>query len=151
MTLRRTLTYGVRYLLDTNVCVDYLTGRHPGVAARLAAAAPSDVCTSSIVAAELRYGADRSRRRSENHAALERLFAGLTTLDFDHAAARAYGRVRCALEAAGGPIGPNDMLIAAHALALDLILVTDNEREMKRVSGLVVVNWREGTAHAPGG
>ncbi len=132
----------MRYLLDTNVCVDYLTGRHPSVTARLHSESPDDVCTSSIVAAELRYGADRSRRRAENHAALDRLFAGLTAIDFDFDAARAYGRVRAALEEAGGPIGPNDMLIAAHALARGLALVTDNERELSLVAGLVVVNWR---------
>lgn len=132
----------MRYLLDTNVCIDYLTGRHPTVGARLRSESPDDVCTSSIVAAELRYGADRSRRPAENHAALDRLFAGLSTLDFDSEAARVYGRVRAALEASGGPIGPNDMLIAAHAVARGLTLVTDNERELSRVADLVVVNWR---------
>jgi tRNA(fMet)-specific endonuclease VapC len=132
----------VRYLLDTNVCVDYLTGRHPSVGERLQSQSPDDVCTSSIVAAELRYGADRSRRPVENHAALDRLLAGLTAVDFDFEAARVYGRVRAALEKAGGPIGANDMLIAAQALARGIALVTDNEREMSRVAGLIVVNWR---------
>jgi tRNA(fMet)-specific endonuclease VapC len=132
----------VRYLLDTNVCVDYLTGRHPSVVARLQALSPSDVVTSSIVAAELRYGADRSRWPAENHAALERLFSGLAIADFDSRAALVYGRVRSALERSGAPIGPNDMLIAAHALSLDLMLVTDNEREMERIVGLEIVNWR---------
>jgi tRNA(fMet)-specific endonuclease VapC len=132
----------VRYLLDTNVCVDYLTGRYPSVRSRLQAESPADVCTSSIVAAELRYGADRSRKPAANHAALDRLFAALNTADFDSVAARAYGRIRATLERAGGPIGPNDMLIAAHALALDLVLVSDNEGEMARVDDLIVVNWR---------
>jgi tRNA(fMet)-specific endonuclease VapC len=132
-----------RYLLDTNVCVDYLTGRHPAVAARLHCESPDDVCISSIVAAELRYGADRSRRPKENHAALERLFAGIDSVDFGFEAAAAYGRIRAELEATGSLIGPNDMLIAAHAVALDVVLVTDNVREMSRVRDLVVVNWRE--------
>jgi tRNA(fMet)-specific endonuclease VapC len=132
----------VRYLLDTNVCVDFLRGRHPSVAAHMRDSSPDDLCTSSIVAAELRYGADRSRRPGENHAALERLFAGLQTVDFDLEAASAYGRLRSKLEASGGSIGPNDMLIAAHALSLGVVLVTDNEREMSRVAGLIVVNWR---------
>jgi tRNA(fMet)-specific endonuclease VapC len=132
----------VRYLLDTNVCVDYLTGRHPSVVAHLRNESPSALATSSIVAAELRYGADRSRRPAQNHAILDRLFAGLNTIDFDVEAARAYGRVRAALERSGGVIGPNGMLIAAHALSLDLVLVTDNEREMARVAGLTVANWR---------
>ena len=132
----------MRYLLDTNVCVDYLRGRYPSVAAHIRDSAPDDLCTSSIVAAELRYGADRSRRPEENHAALERLFAGLQTVDFDLEAASFYGRLRSKLEASGGAIGPNDMLIAAHALALGFVLVTDNEREMSRIADLVVVNWR---------
>jgi tRNA(fMet)-specific endonuclease VapC len=132
----------VRYLLDTNVCVDYLTGRYPSVRSRLQAESPDDVCTSSIVAAELRYGAARSRKAAENHAALDRLFAALNTADFDGDAARAYCRVRSALERSGGPIGPNDMLIAAHALALGLVLVTGNEGEMSRVEDLILVNWR---------
>jgi tRNA(fMet)-specific endonuclease VapC len=133
----------VRYLLDTNVCVDYLNGRYPSVRARLQAESPDEVCTSSIVAAELRYGADRSRRPAENHAVLDRLFAGLNVADFDGVAARAYGRLRTALEASGGPIGPNDMLIAAHAMALGLVLVTDNVSELTRVDDLIVVNWRD--------
>jgi tRNA(fMet)-specific endonuclease VapC len=132
----------LRYLLDTNVCVDFLRGRHASVVTRIRDSSPDDLCTSSIVAAELRYGADRSRRPAENHTALERLFAGLQTVDFDLAAASVYGRLRSALEASGGPIGANDMLIAAHALSLGLVLVTDNERELARVAGLVVVSWR---------
>jgi tRNA(fMet)-specific endonuclease VapC len=132
----------VRYLLDTNVCVDYLTGRHPSVTARLQTESPSELCTSSIVAAELRYGADRSARPARNHVALDRLFAGLSTVRFDLEAARTYGRIRARLEKSGASIGPNDLLIAAHALSLELVLVTDNEREMGRVPGLVVANWR---------
>jgi tRNA(fMet)-specific endonuclease VapC len=132
----------VRYLLDTNVCVDYLTGRHPSVVARVRDLSPADLCISSVVAAELRYGADHSRHSVENHSALDRLFAGLQTVDFDLAAAKSYGRVRSKLETTGSLIGANDMLIAAHALALGLVLVTDDQREMGRVDGLVVVSWR---------
>jgi tRNA(fMet)-specific endonuclease VapC len=132
----------LRYLLDTNVCVDYLTGRHPNVAARLKAAHPEDLCVSAVVAAELRYGADRSRRPRANHSVLDVLLAELQCVPFDEQAGRAFGRVRAELEAKGRPIGAYDMQIAAHALSLSLALVTDNVAEFSRVRGLRVVNWR---------
>ena len=130
------------YLLDTNVCVDYLTGRFPSVAGRLRALDPSDVCLSSIVVAELRYGADKSARPRRNHDLLDTLTAEIPCREFDARAASFYGKVRSALEHRGRPIGPNDMLIAAHALSLGLVLVTDNVREFGRVKELTVENWR---------
>ena len=132
----------MKYLLDTNVCVDFLNRRYPSVTERIRKSSPEDLCLSSVVVAELRYGADRSERRSENHERIDVLTAEIQCLDFDLAAARAYGRVRSALEAEGAPIGPYDMMIAAHALSQDLILVTDNEREFRRISGLAIENWR---------
>lgn len=131
------------YLLDTNVCVDYLSGRYPGVTARLQQVSPHDVCLSSVVVAELRYGADRSRHRRENHERLDLLTAEIPCLDFDLAAAGAFGRLRVALEGKGIPIGPYDMLIAAQALTHRLVLVTANVREFERVAGLTVESWRE--------
>jgi tRNA(fMet)-specific endonuclease VapC len=133
----------VKYLLDTNVCVDYLNGRHPAVVARIQRCLPSDFALSAVVVAELRYGADRSARPRTNHARLDVFVSEIPTLDFDLEAARAYGRVRARLEAAGTPIGPNDMLIAAQALAKELAVVTDNVSEFGRVKGLKVENWRE--------
>ena len=134
----------MRYLLDTNVCVDYLTGRHPEVVSRLQAEKPADLCTSSVVVAELRYGADKSKRKSKNHQLLDALLAELRCVDFDAEAARVFGRVRAALERRGRPIGPYDTMIAAHALHLDCTLVTDNLNEFKRVKGLDVESWRRG-------
>jgi tRNA(fMet)-specific endonuclease VapC len=133
----------MRYLLDTNVCVDYLNGRFPNVTERIHRSSPDDLCLSALVVAELRYGADRSRRRSENHERLDLLTAEIPCVDFDLAAAYTYGKVRSALEAHGRPIGHHDVLIAAHALSLGLILVTDNTREVDRVDGLAVENWRQ--------
>lgn len=133
----------MRYLLDTNVCVDYLTGRYPSVAARLRALGPADVCLSSVAVAELRYGADKSAHPRRNHRMLDTLTDEIACQAFDGAAAAYYGRVRTALERRGRPIGPNDMLIAAHALALGLVLVTDNVREFGRIDGLDLENWRE--------
>jgi tRNA(fMet)-specific endonuclease VapC len=132
----------VRYLLDTNVCVDYLNGRHEKVVERVQRCAPTDLALSSVVVAELRYGADRSARPKANHARLDVLLAEIPVLDFDLEAAAAYGRLRSRLEAAGSPIGPNDMLIAAQAVARELTLVTDNHGEFRRVKGLRVENWR---------
>jgi len=132
----------MRYLLDTNACVDYLSGRHPSVTVRLQQSAPEEVCISCIVAAELRYGADKSRWPPLNHQRLDTLLGEVRLLDFDASAARAYGSLRTALERHGQPIGANDMLIAAQALSAKLIVVTDNVREFSRVRGLKVENWR---------
>lgn len=92
--------------------------------------------------AELRYGADRSARPKANHARLEVLVTEIPALEFDHEAASAYGRLRARLEAAGTPIGPNDMLIAAQALSRGMVVITDNVGEFRRVKGLDVENWR---------
>ena len=132
----------MKYLLDTNVCVDFLNRRYPRVTERIRASPPEDLCLSSVVVAELRYGADRSERRGENHNRLDILTAEIQCLDFDLAAARVYGQIRSTLEAEGTPIGPYDMMIAAHVVSQGLVLVTDNEREFRRVSGLKVENWR---------
>jgi tRNA(fMet)-specific endonuclease VapC len=132
----------MKYLLDTNVCIDYLNGRFPSVAERIQRSQPQDLVISSVVVAELRYGADRSANRQVNHQRLDILIAEIPCVDFDLAAASAYGRVRAELEAQGRPIGANDMLIAAHAVALDVVLVTDNLREFERVKGLDLESWR---------
>ena len=133
----------MRYLLDTNACVDYLTGRYPRVVARIQRSSPEDLCLTSVVVAELRYGADHSARRRTNHARIDALLEEIECLDFDLKAAATYGRVRARLEADGTPIGPNDMLIAAHALSRGLSVITDNAGEFRRVKGLKVENWRQ--------
>ena len=93
---------------------------------------------SVVVVAELRYGADHSARRRTNHSRIDALVEEIEPLDFDLRAAATYGRVRAQLEAGGTPIGPNDMLIAAHALSRGLTVVTDNTAEFRRVKGLKV-------------
>jgi tRNA(fMet)-specific endonuclease VapC len=132
----------VLYLLDTNVCIDYLTGRYPKVVERIQQSVPEDLRLGSVVVAELRYGADNSTRRRTNHARIDLLLEEIDCLDFDLAAAASYGRLRAQLEASGTLIGPNDMLIAAHALSRGLTLVTDNVAEFRRVRGLKVESWR---------
>lgn len=134
----------MRYLLDTNVWVDYLNQHYPSVVERIQKADPEELALSSVVLAELRYGADKSQRPARNHGRLDLLAQEVPHLDFDESAAAAFGRVRSALEAQGSPIGPYDMMIAAQALSRDLVLVTDNVREFGRVQGLRVENWRNG-------
>lgn len=133
----------MHHLLDTNACVDYLTGRYPKVVARIQGSPPEDLGVSCVVVAELRYGADHSVRRRMNHARIDALLDEIECLDFDLQAAATYGRVRAQLEVIGTPIGPNDMLIAAHALSRGLCVVTDNVAEFARVKGLKVDNWRQ--------
>ncbi len=133
----------MRYLLDTNVCIDYLNGRYPSVVERIRETSPDDLCLSTVVVAELRYGADKSARKEQNHEKLDVLMAEIQCADFDLDTARSFGRVRTALEAKGTPIGPYDMMIAAHALCLGCVLVTDNVQEFARVEDLAVENWRQ--------
>jgi len=132
----------MKYLLDTNVCVDYLNGRFPGVTQAIRRSPPEDLCVSSVAVAELRYGAEKSAHRQRNHSRLDILLAEIACVDFDLDAATFYGRVRANLERNGHVIGPYDMQVAAHALALGLTLVSDNTREFRRVKGLKVENWR---------
>ena len=131
------------FLLDTNACIDYLTGRYPRVVTRIQGSSPEDLFLSAVVVAELRYGADYSARRRSNHSRTDALVEEIEPLDFDLRAAATYGRVRAQLEAGGTPSGPNDMLIAAHALSRGLTVVTDNTAEFRRVKGLKVESWRK--------
>jgi tRNA(fMet)-specific endonuclease VapC len=132
----------LRYLLDTNVWVDYLRQRSTRVISRVRSSNPDDLALSSVVLAELRYGADKSQRPDRNHAQVDILVRDVPLLDFDALAAMAFGRLRAALESQGAVIGPYDMMIAAQALSQDLVLVTDNEDEFCRVQGLQWENWR---------
>ncbi len=132
----------MRFLLDTNVCVDFLNSRYPRVRKKLLSSTPGSVAVSSIAVAELRYGAEKSARPKENHGQVDFLLEDLRTLEFDLDAATAYGRLRSVLEVRGAPIGPNDLLIAAQALAHDLVLVTSDVAEFGRIDGLRLENWR---------
>ena len=132
----------MKYLLDTNVCADYLNGRHVSVIERVQACRLGAIGISTIVESELRYGVHRSLHERRNQARLEAFLAHFELVPFDSKAAIAYGRLRSLLEATGTPIRPNDLFIAAQALALKLVLVTDNSDEFKRVPGLSLDNWR---------
>ena len=133
-------------MLDTNILVYVLNAspRHEAVLARFDRVDPQDMVISSITLAELRYGIEKSRRLEANRRALNRVLRAFNVLAFDVKAAETYGAVRAGLESVGKPAGPLDTLIAAHALALNLTLVTNNVREFSLVRGLRVENWVSG-------
>jgi tRNA(fMet)-specific endonuclease VapC len=130
----------MRYLLDTNMLSDAI--RNPGgrVASRIREAGDANVCTSIIVAAELRFGAAK-RNSARLTALVEEALGEIDVLPLEVPVDAAYAAVRCALENKGQPISGNDLLIAAHALALGYTLVTANMREFARIDGLKCENW----------
>lgn len=128
-------------LLDTDTCI-YLIKKHPpGVLRRFNEYTVGDIGISSITAAELHFGVEKSQCPEQNRRALEQFLLPLAVADFDDNAAAAYGHMQTQLEKQGMPIGSLDTLIAAHALSMDLTLVTTNVREFERVPGLKVENW----------
>jgi tRNA(fMet)-specific endonuclease VapC len=130
----------MRYLLDTNVVSDLIRNPQGRVAEHIRRVGEAQVCTSIIVAAELRYGA--AKRGSPRLAAqLEAVLGCLDVLALETPADAAYGLIRTRLEQAGRPIGSNDLLIAAQAFALGYTIVTDNEGEFARIDGLLRENW----------
>jgi tRNA(fMet)-specific endonuclease VapC len=131
----------LKYLLDTNVCIAYLRGKNALVLNKFPLHSPSDIALCSIVDAELRYGAERSGNPSKEHAQVDAFTVRFVSLPFDSVAARIYREIRHTLEAAGQQIGPYDTMIAAIALAHDLILVTHNTAEFSRVPGLAIEDW----------
>lgn len=128
-------------MLDTNICIELLRGEAERVALRMQRHEVDAISLSSITLAELQYGVAKSARPAHHETLLVRFCAPLAILPFDDRAAETYGRVRSELERAGTPIGPLDTLIAAHALAARLTLVTNNEREFECVGGLRIENW----------
>lgn len=130
-----------RYLLDTNICIYIRRRRPPEVLARFNQLQPGEAALSVITFGELLYGAEKSQHRADAMKLLEELATLTPVLPLPLEAAHAYGVVRASLEEKGEVIGNNDLWIAAHAQAAGLILVTNNEREFKRIAGLKVQNW----------
>lgn len=130
----------MRYLLDSNIISDLLRYPRGKVAQNLKRVGERQVCTSIIVAAELRFGiAKKGSRQLE--ADLEAILGAMDVLPFETPADKTYGLIRARLEKSGRPIGANDLLIAAQAMALGYTVVTDNEREFSRVENLQHENW----------
>ena len=130
----------MRYLLDTNIVSDLVRNPQGRVTQRIREVGEAQVCTSIIVAAELRYGAAK-KGSARLTAQLEAVLTALEILPFEAPADAAYGLLRARLEQAGRPIGGNDLLIAAQAIALRCAIVTDNEREFARIDDLPCENW----------
>jgi tRNA(fMet)-specific endonuclease VapC len=130
----------VKFLLDTDTCIDALK-QHQHVIERLLSTAREDVAVSVITEAELRTGAAKSSSPSKTLHFVENFLSPITRVEFTTTDAVAYAVVRSKLERAGTPIGPLDTLIAAQAVARKLTLVSNNEREFRRVAGLAVENW----------
>ena len=130
----------MRYLLDTKIVSDLVCSPHGPITQRIRKVGETQVCTSIIVAAELRYGSAK-KGSPRLTAQLAAVLSALEVLAFGAPADSTYGLLRARLEKGGKTIGANDLLIAAQAIALGHVLVTDNEREFARVDGLKLENW----------
>lgn len=131
----------MRYMLDTNICI-YIIKKHPAhVLEKFKHFDVGDICISSVTLAELMYGVQKSQHQQKNQSALTEFTSPLEVVSFDEEAAAHYGQLRTHLEKKGIPIGPLDMMIAAHALCTGSILVTNNKKEFSRVPHLKLEDW----------
>jgi tRNA(fMet)-specific endonuclease VapC len=131
----------VKYLLDTNTCIYIINKKPPTAVNHIRSKQPDEVSVSTITIAELEYGVYRGKHVDQNRIALLEFLVPFAILDFNHSAAAVYGSIRASLDRKGTPIGPMDLLLAAQAMSQQLILVTNNEREFRRVAGLQIENW----------
>ena len=130
-----------KYLLDTNICI-YIMNRHPkDIIDKFRRFDIGEIGVSTITVSELQYGVAKSKNQALNAKRVEEFLAPLEIISYDEIAANIYGKIRHILEKSGQPIGPLDLLIAAHALGRKLILITNNEKEFKRIKYLNVENW----------
>lgn len=129
------------FLLDTNICIDYLRKKNLNVINHIHSRLPDELRLCSVVVAELYFGAYKSPIQATNFTLLSTFLPVFLSLPFDDKAAEVYGQIRADLEVKGTPIGPNDFMIAAIALANDLTLVTHNTSDFSRVPGLKLVDW----------
>ena len=127
----------MRYMLDTDTCIYIMKHRPVSVRERLRHVAIDEVGISGIVLTELMHGVIKSEHRPRNQAALEDFLGYCKVEDWPRAAAPIYGALRTELERKGKPIGSNDLLIAAHALAIDAVLVSNNQREFARIATII--------------
>jgi len=134
----------VCYLLDTNICIYIAKHNPPAVRARFERHAASELAMSVITLGELRHGAEKSQARDKALATINRLEASIRIAPVTESVGQHYGQIRAQLEAGGQHIGNNDLWIAAHARAEGWVLVTNNEREFRRVEGLQIENWVAG-------
>lgn len=133
----------MKYLLDTNICIYIIKKKPVEVLKKFNQYSVDEIGLSSITVAELEFGVQKSQYPQKNKEALEEFLLPLVVVGFDYNAAIAYGKIRSYLESQGRPIGPLDNLIAAHALSMDLTLVTNNTKEFSRIPDLKIANWVE--------
>ncbi|NOR45802.1 MAG: PIN domain-containing protein [Candidatus Delongbacteria bacterium] len=131
----------MKYMLDTNICIYIIKKKPISVIEKLKKMKIDDIAISIITLSELAYGVEKSSAPAKNRIALTEFLSPINIMEYNDNAALFYGRIRADLERKGSIIGPMDLLIASHALALDLTLITNNEKEFKRVNGLRVKNW----------
>ena len=131
----------MKYLIDTNICIYIMNHRPAHVIEKFKQFHPGDIAVSTITVFELQYGVAKSVRRQDNQQRLNDFLAPFEILDYDETAARTCGDLRLILEKRGQPIGPFDLMIAAHALSQHLVLVTNNEKEVAYVENLKIENW----------
>lgn len=131
----------MKYILDTNTCIRYLNGKSESIHVQIKRIRPESIAVCSVVKAELFYGAMKSKYPERNLQEQRFFLDRFISFTFDDDAAKIYGEVRSKLEKAGTPIGPNDLMIAAIALAQNRILVTRNTREFNRIEGLFLEDW----------
>lgn len=136
----------MRFCLDTNTCIDAMKGTWPGMAEWFRRHVPEDIGVPAMVRAELLLGVLKSRNPGRTGELVEAFLAPLEILPFDRAATGHYADIRHHLEAAGNPIGPNDLVIAAIARSRNLTLITHNRDEFTRVPGLAIEDWTLGNS-----
>ena len=132
----------MKWMLDTNICIDIIRERPQSVLDQFTRHDVGEIGISVVTLAELEYGVRVSSRPARNREALDQFVLPLDVAPFDRSATAAYGRLRAALEKKGQMIGSKDLLIAAHALSINVRLVTHNSREFERVPGLKTEDWR---------
>ena len=131
----------IKYMLDTNICMYIIKQKPQNIIERFRQAQVSEIGISSITLSELEYGVMKSAKPEQNKLALAQFVAPIEISAYDDVAAQHYGKIRARLERQGTPIGSLDMLIAAHALSINSVLITNNESEFGRVSHLKIENW----------
>jgi tRNA(fMet)-specific endonuclease VapC len=131
----------MKYLLDTNLCIHIIRKKPPALIQKVASYELGEIGLSTVTIAELQHGVEKSNQVEQNQQALTQFLLPFVVVDFDYDAAVVYGRVRVVLERAGTPIGAFDLLLAAQALALHVIFVTNNTKEFARVPTLQIEDW----------
>ena len=131
----------MKYMLDTNICIYIIKHQPENVIQKFMKHDPDDICMSAITYAELAHGVEKSQAKEKNRIALMVLLSEIHIVPFDDLAAQIYGEVKADLQKKGTPIRPMNTLIAAHAKAMNLVLVTNNTKEFARVDGLELEDW----------